>query len=217
MIVLSLVGIIYGGLTTCRQSDMKRLIAYSSVSHMGFVTLAIFIQPTLMGMESSILIMFAHGLVSPALFVVAGILYGRFGTRTIKYFKGLSSVMPLLAIITFILILASCGFPLSLNFIGELYLFISVAASSSVSFPILLIILSLGPLIGIVYSLYFYNRLFFGQTTFSLHNIRDLTKKEAITLVLFTLPVFVLGILPSLFSLLLHSSLLNLVSQQYLA
>lgn len=214
MVTLSLIGIIYGGLTTCRQSDMKRLIAYSSVSHMGFVTLALFITPTLIGLEGSILIMLAHGLISPALFIIAGILYNRFGTRTIKYFKGLNTIMPLLSIFTFIIIIASCGFPLTLNFIGEMYIFITVAANSTASFPVLLFILGLGPLLGIIYSLYFFNRLFFGQTSKYLFNIREANKKELFNLVIMILPIILLGIVPFIFSQILYPILLSIITHQ---
>ena len=118
IITLSLLAIILGSLTTCRQTDMKRLIAYSSVAHMGLVTLGIFTH-TLEGLTAAIFTMIAHGLVSSALFIAVTIPYDRFKTRLIRYYRGLATTMPLFALSFSLLTLANIAIPLSCNFIGE--------------------------------------------------------------------------------------------------
>lgn len=94
VLTFSVLGIIFGSLTTCRQCDLKRLVAYSSVAHMGLITTGLFSHSTL-GFVGAIFLMLAHGLVSPALFIAISWLYDRFGTRLIRYFRGLVSPMPL--------------------------------------------------------------------------------------------------------------------------
>jgi NADH-quinone oxidoreductase subunit M len=116
---LSLIAIIYGSLTTLRQIDLKKIIAYSSVSHMGFVTLGIF-SLNLQGIEGSIILMLGHGLVSSALFLCIGILYDRYKTRILKYYCGLVVMMPMFIIFFMIFSFANIGFPGTSNFIGEL-------------------------------------------------------------------------------------------------
>ena len=129
----SLIAIIYGGLTTCRQIDMKRLIAYSSVAHMGLVTLAIF-SGGVEGLTASIFLIVAHGLVSSALFIiVVTIPYHRVGTRFIKYYRGLVITMPLFASFFMLFTLANIALPLSCNFIGEFYALIAVFKLSKLS------------------------------------------------------------------------------------
>ena len=117
--ILSLIAIIYGSLTTLRQIDLKKIIAYSSISHMGFVTLGIF-SLTLNGIEGSILLMLSHGLISSAMFSCIGILYDRYGTRSLKYFSGLVQVMPLFTIFFMFFSFANISFPGTSSFIGEL-------------------------------------------------------------------------------------------------
>lgn len=119
-ITASTLAIIYGGLTTCRQVDMKRLIAYSSIAHMGLVTIGIF-SHTVVGMVGALFLMLAHGLVSSGLFMAAGYLYDRHHTRLIRYYRGVVLVMPIFSTIFFILVLANASIPLSCNFIGEFY------------------------------------------------------------------------------------------------
>lgn len=120
IITLSVLAIIYGGLTTCRQVDFKRLIAYSSVAHMGLVTLGIFTH-TIEGLVAAVFMMLAHGLVSSALFIVVTYLYERHHTRLIKYYRGITITMPLFVSIFLILTLANMGIPLSCNFVAEFF------------------------------------------------------------------------------------------------
>ena len=192
ILVLSLISIIFGALTTCRQIDIKRLIAYSSVSHMGLVTVSIFCH-SMEGLVASILMMLAHGLVSSGLFMTSSIIYWRFHSRLIKYFKGLAFYMPVFSILVFILILGNISFPLTLNFISEL---ISIIAAIKLSL-ILGILCCLGSFFGVIYSFYLYNRIFFGQSNNYISNPREVNIMEFnsfIPLILFTL---IFGILPN--------------------
>jgi len=191
---LSLIAIVYGGLTTLRQSDMKRLIAYSSVAHMGFATYALFSEVSELGISSCFMIFIAHGLVSPALFIIVGIIYDRFGSRIIKYYKGISLIMPALNVITFIVVLGSIAFPISLNFIGELLIIITASSISIIS----AIIISIGAFIGLKYSFYFYERIFLGSFSTYLKNGRDINKIELVSLLMLIFPVIILGIIPCL-------------------
>nr|YP_010890170.1 NADH dehydrogenase subunit 4 [Halistemma rubrum]WJJ70218.1 NADH dehydrogenase subunit 4 [Halistemma rubrum] len=191
IILLSLIAVIYGGLTTCRQNDMKRLIAYSSVAHMGFVSLAIFTH-SFEGLCASILMMLAHGLSSSGLFMTAGVLYARFHSRIIKYFKGLTVIMPILSSITLILILANIGFPLTFNFIAEFFTIISAYNYSW----IVGVLSSIGLILSTVYALYFYNRIFFGHLSTYLITPRQITLFEFHPLILLIIFILIFGLKP---------------------
>jgi len=116
---IAIITLIYASLATIVQEDTKKLIAYSSICHMAVVTLGLF-SNTIIGLEGAILLAIAHGLVSPALFIiVGGIIYDRTHTRLIPYLRGLVTYMPLSSVLFFIFILANSGVPLSLNFLGE--------------------------------------------------------------------------------------------------
>ena len=192
ILTLSLIAIIYGAFTTCRQTDIKRLIAYSSVSHMGLVTLAIFIH-SIEGLIASIIMMLAHGLVSSGLFMTSAVLYTRFHTRAIKYFKGLTVSMPILSTITFILILGNISFPGTLNFIAE---FSSLLVATSYSF-LLGLGVCCGIIIGTIYSLYMYNRIYFGSFSQSLFFSRDVASFEFNSFIPLVLLTVMLGLLPN--------------------
>nr|YP_010890011.1 NADH dehydrogenase subunit 4 [Stephalia dilata]WJJ69998.1 NADH dehydrogenase subunit 4 [Stephalia dilata] len=206
IILMSLIAIIYGGLTTCRQSDMKRLIAYSSVSHMGLVTLAIFTH-SVEGLFASITMMIAHGLISSGLFMSSGVLYNRHHSRIIKYFKGLTTVMPMLSIITLILILSNIGFPLTFNFIAE---FFSILAAFNYSW-VIGVISCIGALISTIYAFYFYNRLYFGTLSSYLYNSKEINYFEFCSFIPLIIITILLGIYPNyLFKFMLISSYLNI-------
>lgn len=119
LVTLSLLGVLLPALTALRQTDLKRIVAYSSISHMSFTLLGLITLSSL-GYEGAVTIFFAHGFVSAGLFIVIGILYDRYRTRSIFYLTGLNSNMPYLSLVLFILHLANCAFPGSLNFFGEL-------------------------------------------------------------------------------------------------
>lgn len=189
---ISILGIIYGGFTTLRQSDIKRLIAYSSVAHMGFATFSLFSIDSEIGIISSILIFISHGFVSPALFIIVGLLYERYGTRIIKYYKGMNIKMPIMNTFAFCFTLASISFPGSLNFIGELLVIITASKTSL----IYALVISIGAFIGLKYALYFYERVFTGEWSKNLSGGKDINKIEFISLSLLILPVILFGIFP---------------------
>lgn len=206
LVLISLVAIIYGGLTTCRQSDMKRLIAYSSVAHMGLVTLAVFTH-SVEGVFACLIMMLAHGLISSGLFISSGFIYSRHHSRIIKYFKGLTLTMPLLSSLTLLLILSNIAFPLTFNFIGE---FFSILVAFNYSFIVGLICCG-GALISTVYALYFYNRIYFGSLTPHVLKSRDLSYIELSSLVPLLIPTLFFGVHPDyLFKSILISSYLNI-------
>lgn len=206
IIILSLIAIIYASFTTCRQTDIKRLIAYSSVAHMGLVTLAIFTH-SIEGLIASVVMMLAHGLISSALFMSSAILYVRHHSRAIRYFRGLVITMPLFSSLSLILILSNIGFPLTFNFIAE---FFSILTAFNYSY-ITGIISSIGALLSTVYALYFYNRIYFGTLSIHLINSREILDFEFQAFIPLVVLTLILGILPnSLFSFLMQSSYTNI-------
>ena len=206
IVVLSLVAITYASFTTCRQTDIKRLIAYSSVSHMGLVTLAIFCHSK-EGVVASIVMMIAHGLVSSGLFMASAVLYVRHHSRAIRYFKGVVITMPIFSIITLILVLANIGFPLTLNFIAE---FLSILTAFNYS-KVAGLLSCLGALMSTVYALYFYNRVYFGSISRHLINSRDVLQFEFQAFLPLLLLTIILGLFPNaLIDFLIPSSLINI-------
>ena len=194
LLLLSLCSILYGGLSTLRQSDMKRLIAYSSVAHMGFATYSLFNPNNVeIGLIGCIIILIAHGFASPGLFCIVGIIYERYHTRIIKYYSGLGVIMPLLGVFAFLFTLASIAFPGSLNFVGEIVI-IFVACEYSI---LQAFIICLGAFVGLLYSLYFYQRIFTGGLSRYLLGGREINKLEFLSLLLLFFPILLLGIFPN--------------------
>jgi proton-translocating NADH-quinone oxidoreductase chain M len=153
---MSVLAIIYTSLTTIRQIDLKKAIAYASVGHMNFVTLGIF-SLNIQGIEGSILVMLSHGIVSSALFLCIGVIYDRYKTRIIKYYRGLVITMPLFSIIFFIFTLANMSLPGTGSFIGEFMILLGTFQSnSSITF-----LASSGIILGAAYSIWLYNRIIF--------------------------------------------------------
>lgn len=189
---LSLLAIIYGSLTTCRQVDLKRIIAYSSVAHMGLVTLGIF-SHTLQGWVSAVFLMLSHGLVSSALFIVVTLLYERHHTRLTRYYRGVAITMPIFSIIMFLLVLANASVPLSCNFVGE---FFSLMAAYEYSYFVG-ILASTGIVLSATYSIYLYNRVCFGSPSRYLHFTRDLNRREVCALMPLVVLIFLLGVFPN--------------------
>jgi len=126
---MSICAVIYTSLTTLRQVDMKRIIAYSSVAHMGFVTLGLFAL-NIQGIEGAIMLMLSHGIVSGALFLSVGVLYDRYHTRIIKYYGGLTTVMPLYATVFLFFTMANISLPGTSSFIGEILVLVGVYSTS---------------------------------------------------------------------------------------
>ncbi len=206
IMLISLIALIYASLTTCRQVDIKRLIAYSSVAHMGLVTLAIFTH-SIEGLVASITMMVAHGLVSSGLFMTSAVLYVRHHSRAIRYYRGLIMTMPIFSTITLILILANIGFPLTFNFIAELF---SILAGFHYSY-LIGALSCLGALLSTVYALYYYNRIYFGSLSKHLLLSREMVNFEFQSFIPLILLTIILGIIPNLvFKFLLLSSYINI-------
>ena len=193
VITLSLLAIVYGSLTTCRQTDMKRLISYSSVAHMGLVILAIF-NGGVEGLTASIFLMVAHGLVSSALFIIVTTPYDRIGTRLIKYCRGLAIPMPLFASLLTLFTLANIALSLSCSFIGEFYALIVAFKLSK----LLGIVASTGLILSATYAFLLHNKMCFGSPSNCNHFIRDISRRETNVLITLALPTYFLGIFPGL-------------------
>jgi NADH-ubiquinone oxidoreductase chain 4 len=193
--IIGVITIIYASFSTLRTTDIKELIAYSSVSHAAVYLIGVF-SNTIQGIEGGIILGLAHGFVSSGLFICAGgVLYDRSGTRSIHFYKGIAQIMPLFAILFFILSLGNCGVPLTLNFIGEFMSLYGVFER----LPLLGIFASSSIIFSAAYTIYMYNRICFGGSfsKFFEENISDITKREfflLFTLVLFTV---IFGIYPS--------------------
>jgi len=189
---LSLIAIIYTSLVALMQEDMKKLIAYSSVAHMGFVTLGIFTFKQ-QGLEGSIIQMINHGLVSAALFLLVGVVYDRIHSRLIKTYGGLVSVMPKYSILLMIFTLAAIGLPGTSGFIGEFLILMAVFQDSF----LVATIASLGVILGAAYMLWLYKRVIFGKLINNdLLKISDLDKSELFILVSLALPTLFFGFYP---------------------
>ena len=189
---LSIIAIIFTSLIALMQEDMKKLIAYSSVAHMGFVTLGIFtIQQQ--GIEGSIIQMISHGLVSAALFLSVGVVYDRIHSRLINTYGGLVSVIPKYSILLMIFVLASLGLPGTSGFIGE---FLILMGAFKDNF-LVAVIASIGVILGAAYILWMYKRVIFGELTNSdLKNIVDLNKSELLVLICLATPILFFGFYP---------------------
>jgi NADH-quinone oxidoreductase subunit M len=195
MVTLSIIGIVYGGLVSLMQKDMKKLVAYSSVSHLGFCTLGIFALNPL-GLSGSILQQINHGISTGALFLIVGVLYERRHTREISEYGGISSVMPAYATITLIMFLSSMGLPLLNGFIGEFtilqgaYIENRYWAAWAVS----------GVVLAAAYLLWLYQRVFFGPVNNPKNEkLEDLSRRELATFVPLVILAFWIGVYPKPF------------------
>jgi len=172
--LLSVIAIIYTSLVALMQDDMKKLIAYSSVAHMGFVTIGIF-SITKQGLDGSIIQMISHGFISAALFLCVGVLYDRFQSRMISSYGGLVNVMPKYAFVFMIFALAALGLPGTSGFVGEFLILIGAFQISI----IVAILASLGIILAAAYMLWLYKRVVFGRIASSdLKKMKDLNKIE---------------------------------------
>jgi NADH-quinone oxidoreductase subunit M len=190
--ILSLIAIIYTSLVALMQEDMKKLIAYSSVAHMGFVTLGIF-TVTQQGIEGSIIQMISHGLVSAALFLCVGVVYDRMHSRLINTYGGLVSVMPKYSILFMLFTLAALGLPGTSGFIGE---FLILMGAFKDNF-LVAVIASLGVILGAAYMLWLYRRVVFGKLiNKDLLEIPDLSISEKFILWSLATPVLFFGFYP---------------------
>ena len=189
---LSLVAIIYTSFVALMQEDIKKLIAYSSVAHMGFVTLGIFTF-TQQGLEGSIFQMISHGLVSAALFLSVGVIYERTHTRLISNYGGLVSVMPKYSVVLMVFTLGAIGLPRTSGFIGE---FLILVGTFKKSF-LVATIASLGVILAAAYMLWLYKRIIFGEILKNeLKKMIDLNKSEIFVLSSLVFPIIFFGFYP---------------------
>jgi NADH-quinone oxidoreductase subunit M len=194
--VLSVIAIIYGSFVALMQEDMKKMIAYSSVAHMGFVTMGIF-SLTHQGIEGAIMQMISHGIISSALFICVGFIYDRLHTKKIKDLGGIASKMPNFAMLAMIFTMGSVGLPGTSGFVGE---FLTIIGTFKVS-KIVALLAGLGVIYGACYMLWLYKRVWFSE----IHNekiekITDLNFCEFTVLLSLAIMVIALGIFPSLIS-----------------
>ena len=204
---LSLIAIIYTSFVALMQEDMKKLIAYSSVAHMGYVTLGIFTM-TKQGVEGSIIQMISHGIVSAALFLCVGVLYDRVHSRMINTYGGVVNIMPKYAVMLMVFTLSSIGLPGTSGFIGE---FLILLGAFKKSF-LIATIASVGVILGAVYMLWLYKRVVFGKIANNeLMKISDLNRSEIFILLCLALLTIFFGFYPEPLLKTIDPSISNLI------
>ena len=211
MSALCVISIVYGSLSTLRTTNIKEIIAYSSVCHASVYILGAF-SNTVAGIEGAIVLGIAHGFVSSALFIlVGGVLYERTGSLNIFYYRGMAQLMPLFSIFFMIFSLANCGTPLTLNFVGE---FISLYGAFE-RLPLAGALACSSIVFSAAYSIYLFHRISFGGA-FSMYfrdNILDLDRREFFMLFALVFFTVSLGIYPSVITDVLHYSVSQLIYQ----
>ena len=202
VIVLSLIGVVYIGLVALVQADMKKLIAYSSISHMGFVTLGIFIFSA-QGMEGAILQMISHGFISAAMFLCVGVLYDRMHSRMIADYGGVVNRMPVFAALFMLFAMANAGLPGTSGFVGE---WLVILATMKVNFWYAALAAST-LIFGAAYTLWMYKRVIFGEIANAhVEQLSDISKREFFILAVLALFVLLMGLYPAPFGAVLHES-----------
>ncbi|MBT4950818.1 MAG: NADH-quinone oxidoreductase subunit M [Pelagibacteraceae bacterium] len=195
IMTLSIIAVVYTSLVAIAQTDIKKLIAYSSVAHMGLVTIGIFIVNS-QGLEGAMIQMISHGVVSGALFLCVGVIYDRMHTREIKFYGGLVNRMPIYSTVFMIFMLGSVGLPGTSGFIGEFLIIVGSFKYSS----IVVIGAASGIILSAVYMLYLYKRIIFGViNNEKLKDILDLNLREKIILIPLAIAVLLIGIFPNIF------------------
>jgi NADH-quinone oxidoreductase subunit M len=207
MITLSLVAIVYIGLVALVQTDMKKLIAYSSISHMGFVTLGFFIFNSY-GMEGGLVQMISHGFVSAAMFLCVGVLYDRMHSRNIADYGGVVNVMPRFAALMMLFAMANCGLPATSGFVGEF-----MVIMGAMKFNFWIAFLAATTLIfGAAYTLWMYKRVIFGEVgNRHVAELKDAGARELLILALLAAAVLWLGTYPVPFTAVMHASVGDLL------
>ena len=204
---LSLIAIVYTSLVALMQEDMKKLIAYSSVAHMGYVTLGIF-TVTQQSLEGGIVQMISHGLVSAALFLCVGVVYDRMHSRLIKTYGGLASIMPKYAVFFMVFTLAAVGLPGTSGFVGEFLILMGVFKKSF----LVAAIASLGVILAVAYMLWLYKRVIFGELiNKDLVKMLDLNKSEIFILTCLAIPTLFFGFYPEPLLNTIDASISNLI------
>ena len=206
---LSIVGIIYTSLVALAQEDMKKLIAYSSVAHMGFVTIGIFTL-NYQGMQGAIIQMISHGFVSGALFLCVGVIYDRVHSREIARYGGLVERMPKYAVVFMVFMLASVGLPGTSGFVGEFLVLVGAFKTNT----LVAVLATTGIVLGAAYMLYLYRRVIFGKLEKEdLKTILDLSPREVAIFVPLIIVSFWMGVWPAPFLEVTDASVSNLIEQ----
>jgi NADH-quinone oxidoreductase subunit M len=207
IIVLSLIAVIYVGLVAMVQQDMKKLVAYSSIAHMGFVTLGFFIFNEL-GVTGGLIQMIAHGFVSGAMFLCIGVLYDRVHSREIAAYGGVVNTMPKFAAFALLFAMANCGLPGTAGFVGEWMVILG-----AVEYDFLVGVLAATALIfGAAYTLWMYKRVYFGDVTNDdVRALKDINAREFLILAVLAAAVLWMGIQPKPFTDAMHVSVVELL------
>jgi proton-translocating NADH-quinone oxidoreductase chain M len=208
---MSLIGIVYTSLTAIRQTDFKRIVAYTSIAHMNVVMLGIFSFNNI-GIEGALLQSLSHGFVASALFVIIGVVYERYRTRLVKYYGGLVHTMPLYVSIFLFFTMANIGFPGTSGFIGEFLILVgSFKVNSSITF-----FGATGMILGGCYSLWLFNRIAFGNLKSQyLKQTLDISKREFFVFLPLICYTLILGLTPDVYLSSIHMSVNNLVENMY--
>ncbi|MFI4903730.1 MAG: NADH-quinone oxidoreductase subunit M [Burkholderiales bacterium] len=208
VITISLIAIIYIGFVALVQADMKKLIAYSSISHMGFVTLGFFLFSAL-GTEGALVQMISHGFVSAAMFLCVGVLYDRMHSRLIADYGGVVNTMPRFAAFAMLFAMANAGLPATSGFVGEFMVIIAaVRANFWLGFGAAITLI-----LGAAYTLWMYKRVYFGEVANAhVAALRDLSRREFWLLAVLAAAVLVMGVYPKPFIDVMHVSVVNLLA-----
>ncbi len=212
MALLAVIGIIYGAAVSYAQKDVKKLVAYSSVSHLGFVVLGLFALNPL-GIQGGILQMINHGLSTGALFLIVGMIYERRHTREMDDFGGLWKVMPIYGALTLIVTLSSMGLPGLNGFVGEFSILLGAFGSEAIGSPIYAGIAAAGVIMAAIYMLYMFQKLFLGPLDKDENKaVKDINLREILTLVPLVIFIFWIGLYPKPFFNLIGPSVDKLVA-----
>jgi len=207
IITLSLIAVIYVGLVAMMQTDMKKLVAYSSIAHMGFVTLGFFLFSEL-GAEGALMQMISHGFVSGAMFLCIGVMYDRMHSRQIADYGGVVNTMPKFASFMMLFSMANCGLPGTSGFVGE---FMVILAAVKFNFWIALLAAS-AMVLGAAYSLWMYKRVIFGAIANAhVAALKDINPREFATLAVLAIMTLYMGLYPKPFTDVMHASVAELL------
>ncbi|KHK56377.1 NADH:ubiquinone oxidoreductase subunit M [Ralstonia sp. A12] len=208
IITISLIAVIYIGLVALVQADMKKLVAYSSIAHMGFVTLGFFIFNEI-GIEGGIVQMISHGFISGAMFLCIGVLYDRVHSRQIADYGGVVNTMPKFAALSVFFAMANCGLPATSGFVGE---FMVILGSVKYNFWIGLLAAT-ALIFGAAYSLWMVKRVIFGDVTHKhVAELQDLNAREFFMLGVLAIATLYMGLYPKPFTDVMHASVVNLLT-----
>ena len=209
MIALSLIAVVYIALVALVQRDMKKLIAYSSISHMGFVTLGIFLF-TAQGMEGAMVQMISHGFISGALFLCVGVMYDRIHSREIEDYGGVANTMPVFASFMMLFAMANSGLPGTSGFVGEFLVILSAFQGHAFVAAIAATTL----VFGAAYTLWLYKRVVFGDVVNDkVAKLEDINRREILFLSLLAAMVLIVGLWPAPLLDVMHATVENLVAQ----